>query len=299
MGGAAMLGMAGSSVASAQTNQGDGRRDRTPSMVAPGLMLPEPFLALPFRRRDARAAGGECNISEGWLYGAERGIHGFEGHHAIDFNLPYGADILAPADGWAARTYQSWLTETIYQGKRIGFGLGLWLITLHRVPGTDVYWWTKQAHCSWIDPSIRYLKPYVDEDGDWHEPNSGPDNLYIPDPDLAAMFTPIKRGDVLARVGVTGVEWGYRDKFDVATGQVEHNPQQQQWDGDIHNHIEIYRRVNGSPKPGEKLDTARISADPFGQYGQVRRWQYSPYDGYPLGPGHLWLGDSGQLTYAG
>jgi hypothetical protein len=277
-------------------------------MVAPGLLLPQPFLALPFRRRDAVPAGGEKNVSEGWYYGVERGIHGSEGHHAVDFNLPYGAEVLAPADGWAARTYQSWLTETVYTDPargnhtgRIGFGLGLWLITLHRVPGTDVYWWTKQAHLSWISPSIKYLRPHVDSDGDWHEPDSGPDNLYVPDPDLTSIFTPIKRGDVLAKVGDTGVEWGYRDDFDVNTGQVRprNRVSLPQWDVDIHNHIEVYRRVNGSPKAGETFDANRISADPFGLYGQVRRWEFSPYDGYPLGPGHLWLSDGSKPVYAG
>jgi hypothetical protein len=116
-----------------------GRVGTPSSLVAPGLDLPAPFLRLPFRS-ELRRQVGTSNISEGWFYGDERGIHGREAHHAIDFNLPYGTDVLAPADGWAARTYVSWMTSTRYHGRRVGFGLGLWLITLHRVPDSDVFW---------------------------------------------------------------------------------------------------------------------------------------------------------------
>ncbi|HKX73651.1 MAG TPA: hypothetical protein VJM32_06530 [Candidatus Saccharimonadales bacterium] len=318
LGGVALLGAAAAALTgeAAMAQPSDGRRGPEPSLVLPGLEVPPPWMALPFRKRDAARSGGTSNISEGTYLGSERGIHGgghdiVAGiignglHNAIDYDLPYDTDILAPADGVAFRTYQSWLTNVVYQrdgrSGRVGFGLGLWLITLHRVPGTNVYWWTKKAHCSWIDPGVRYLRPYVDADGDWHEPNSGPDNLYIPDGDLFAMGTPIKRGDVLARVGDTGVEWGWRDDFDIEAGQVRprNRGQLPPWDVDIHLHDEIYRRVNGSPAAGESLDTRRLSIDPFGRYGQVRRWEgYSAYDGYKLSPGHVFLTDRGKPIYA-
>lgn len=282
--------------------------NRVPNMVAPGLRLPKSFLHLPFREGDAWKSGGHCNISEGWYYGMERGIHGAEGHHALDFNLPYGADVLAPANGWAAYTYHSYYTPTEYQGKRVGLGLGLWLLTMHQVPDggnvsdRPIYWWTKSAHLSWVDPSLRYLKPTVDADGDWHEPNSGPDNLYVPDPQLAQHFTPIRRGQVLARVGDTGVEWGYRDQFDPETGVVTPRNRHElpAWDLDIHLHFQVYRRENGSPGEGEEFSAKLIPVDPFGQYGQVRRWQgVSPYDGYQTGPGQLWVTNQfGKPLYA-
>lgn len=275
------------------------RNGQTPNMTAPGLALPEPWLTVPCRRRDAERAskyGPLSNISEGWFYGMERGIHGGEVHRSLDINLPFGADVLAPADGWAARTIQTWYTEHVYQGKRIGFGLGEWLITLHKVPGRDEYWWTKMAHVGWIDPTIHYLRPWSDSDGDLHEPDGqhGPQSLYLPDPELAALFTPIKRGQKLATVGDSGVEWGYRDQYNLDTGELLPRDRNlfPAWDKDVHLHLEVYRRVNGSPKPGETLDATRISIDPFGQYGQVRRWQnFSPYDGYRVGPGNQWLLD--------
>ena len=263
------------------------------NMTAPGLTLPQPSLVLPFRKHDAMSTGGTDNVSEGWYYGAERGITGLDVHRSIDFDLPYGTPVFAMADGWAAFTYQSWLTATEYLGKRIGFGLGLWLLTLHKLPGSDVYWWGKYAHLSKVRSGIKYLRPYVDSDGDWHEPDSGPDNLYVPDPQLQQIFTPITKGQPLGYVGDSGVEWGYRDMFDVDTGTVAPRDRQAQppWDAP-HLHLEIYRRVNGSPAPGETLDADRLSVDPFGQYGMVRRWEdYSSYKGYSLGPGHLWLTD--------
>lgn len=272
------------------------------SLVAPGLELPEPFLRLPFSRHLAQGVGTR-NISEGWFYGAERGIHGMETHHAIDFNLPYGADVLAPADGWAARTYVSWMTTIRYQGKRVGFGLGLWLMTLHKVPGTDVYWWTKMAHLSDIKEHIRYLRPKRDRDGDWYEPKRGRDNLYRPDPVLAQEFTPIKCGEVLGKVGDTGIEWDWRDEFGAEMGVVFQRNRRMlpPWDDDTHLHFEVFRRVNGSPKRRWQLNTDRISVDPFGLYGQVRQWprRSSPYDGYPLAPGHLWLSNGSRPLYAG
>lgn len=284
------------------------RRRPMPSLVAPGLQLPKPWLALPWRERDAAHSGGRKNISEGWFYGMERGIHGSEVHRSVDVNLPFGAPVLAPADGWAAHTIQTWYTPTVYsrdgRSGRIGFGLGKWLITLHKLPDTDAYWWTKMAHVGWIDPKIKYLRPYADSDGDLHEPDGqhGQDNLYLPDPQLAQIFTPIKRGQVLATVGDTGVEWGYRDEYNLDTGEVLPRDRQLKpaWDVDIHLHLEVYRRVNGSPKPGETFDANRISVDPFGLYGQVRRWEgYSSYDGYPLGPGHQFLTDHhGRPLYA-
>jgi hypothetical protein len=262
-----------------------------------------PGLALPFRKSDAARAGGTNNISEGWYYGEERGITGSELHKSIDFDLPYDSPVYAMADGWAAFTYQSWLTTTEYQGKRVGFGLGLWLLTLHKLPGSDVYWWGKYAHLSAVKPGIKYLKPYVDSDGDWHEPDSGPDNLYVPDPQLALTFTPIKKGQLLGYVGDSGIEWGYRDQFDVATGTIAPRDRQAQpaWDDDTHLHLQFYRRLQGDePEPGKPFNSTVVAVEPFGQYGTVRRWEgYSSYDGYPLGPGALWLTDRhGKPLYA-
>lgn len=283
------------------------RYRQAPNMTAPGLELPAPWLVVPCRKRDAERAskhGRLSCISEGWFYGMERGIHGGQVHASVDINLPWGADVLAPADGWAAWTIQTWLTGNVYKDKRVGFGLGLWLITLHKLPDREEYWWTKQAHVGWVDPKLRFLRPWADSDGDLHEPDGqhGPDNLYLTDPELAAAFTPIKRGEKLATVGDSGVEWGYRDQYNLETGGVLPRDRKQHpaWDEDVHLHLEIYRRVNGSPKPGETFDANRISVDPFGQYGQVRRWDnYSPYDGFRVGPGNQWLLDRGVPVFAG
>jgi len=300
---AVLLAITTTASASAVATAGREHHAVTPTMVTPGLSLPAPFLALPFSKQNAAQAGGTRNISEGWYYGEERGITGSETHHAIDFNLPYGSPVLAMDDGWAAFTYQSFLSPVAYKGKLTGQGLGLWVLTLHKVPATNVYWWGKYGHLSAVAPGLKYLRPSVDSDGDWHEPSSGPDNLYVPDPQLTTIFTPIHRGQILGYVGDTGIEWGYRDAFNVDTGTV--TPRDRvalpAWDKDAHVHIEIYRRVNGSPAPGETFDSTRISVDPFGQYGQVRRWEnYSSYDDYPLGPGSLWLTDQrGKPVYAG
>jgi hypothetical protein len=157
------------------------------------------------------------------------------------------------------------------------------------------------AHLASVEPHIRYLRPKRDRDGDWHEPKRGRDNLYRPDPILAREFTPIKCGETLGRVGDTGIEWDWRDEFDPETGGVftRNRRMLPPWDDDTHLHFEVYRRTNGSPKRRRHFNADRISVDPFGQYGQVRRKQkMSPYDGYRLAEGHLWLSEHGQPLYA-
>lgn len=197
-----------------------------------------------------------------------------------------------PADGWVARTYQSWLTEIDYRGKRLGYGLGMWLLTLHSLPDQPgVFWWTKVAHLSWIDPTIYYLQPTQDSDGDWHEP----DVLYVPDRQLTQVFSYRKRGDLVATAGDTGIEWGYRDNFDPVTGQVAPRASLPSWDLDLHIHFEVYRRKNGSEVG---FDAERICIDPFGLYGQVRA-DAPLYTTGALGPGHVFLiNTDGQLLHA-
>lgn len=264
--------------------------------------LPWPSLLLPFRASDAAQTGGTNNVSEAWNYGAETNITGTSAHRAIDFDLPLGAPVYAMAPGWAAYTYQSYLLDKQYKGKRVGLGLGLWLMTLHSLPGSNVYWWGKYGHLGSVAPGIRYLRPHRDHDGDWHEPSRGRDNIYVAERKLAWRFTYIETGDLLGHVGDTGVEWGYRDEFDPDTGTV--NPRDRDrypaWDS-AHLHLEIYRRVRGNTRlPRPWRNTARISVDPFGHYGVVDREKgTSPYDGYVLGANFLWRTDnSGHPLYA-
>lgn len=168
-------------------------------------------------------------------------------------------------------------------------------------PGSDVYWWGKYAHLSRVATGIPYLRPTVDSDGDWHEPSKGPYNIYRQERMLERLFTPIHAGATLGYVGDTGVEWGYRDKFNPDTGTVAQRDHHKfpAWDLP-HLHLEVYRWKCSNPRWWWQLKTNRISVDPFDTYGTVDRSSGpSPYDGYKLGPNSLWLtDDQGLPRYA-
>src|SRR5690242_8756412 len=64
------------------------------------VFTPLPFLGPLFE------PGVEPVIEAGYLYSPEEsGMHGISRHNAIDFGLPRGTVVLAPADGWAVCTF--------------------------------------------------------------------------------------------------------------------------------------------------------------------------------------------------
>lgn len=215
----------------------------------------DPYLTLPFREADLE---GQYDITEGWRYSQEEhAIHGFVNHYAIDIAVPFGTQVVAPADGYAMSTYQTfWIknddgTTRTYQGKPLRFGLGNF-VQLY-VPSVNRF--VQLGHLSDVDPAIPFSLPIADGE-DWTPTNH---TLKIIELQNHPMVVKVKKGQFLGKVGYSGLAFGYEDYEAGATRPVQIDPKtQKSWD-EPHVHLEDFYRDQST---GLKI----ANRDPFGIY---------------------------------
>lgn len=234
-------------------------------------VYPTPYLTLPFRKTDTN---GQYDITEGWIYSEfEQSVHGFEAHNGIDFALPYGTPIVAPADGYAMSSYHTfWLRNDdgsirTYQGKPLRFGLG-YFVQMY-IPSVNRY--IQMAHMSDIDPAVPFSLPIANE-GDWVPTNH---TLAVPDLKNSPQYVQVKKGDVLGKVGYSGLAWGYEDYSSGSARPVAIDPAtQKSWD-EPHIHFEDFWRDQTA---GQKL----ANRDPYGIYSTYQDYPTPSRKGTPM-----------------
>ena len=214
-----------------------------------------PYLTLPFRESDLR---GEYDITEGWIYSQEeQAIHGLVNHNAVDIFVPYGIPVVAPTDGYAISSYHTfWLRDESgrtksYQGKSLRFGLG-YFVQIY-VPSVNRF--IQMAHLSDIDPSIPFSVP-IPNGEDWNPTNH---NLKIADLKTNSKVVEVNKGNIVGRVGFSGLAWGYKDYISGEQRPVQIDPAiQKSWD-EPHIHFEDFWRDQST---GQKI----ANRDPYGIY---------------------------------
>jgi len=219
-------------------------------------VLPIPYLTLPFRKADTNKT---YDITEGWMYSeGEKAIHGFAEHNGVDFALPYGTPVVAPADGYAMSSYHTfWIlnddgTKRTYQGKPIRFGLG-YFVQMY-IPSVNRY--IQMAHLSDVDAAIPFSLPIASGD-DWVPTNH---TLSVNDLKNSTQYVQVKKGQVIGRVGFSGLAWDYEEYSSGSARPVAIDPNvKKSWD-EPHIHFEDFWRDQTT---GQKV----ANRDPYGIYG--------------------------------
>lgn len=231
---------------------------------------PEPYLRLPFKKVD----GAKAKIAEGWLYSKEelQITHIPPKHDGIDYALPYGTPVLAPADGFAIASYQ---TSTLlnkngevilYKDKPVNMGYG-YFVRMY-VPAVDRF--VTIAHLSEIDVTIPFSPP-EQSDGGWLDTNTKmPADLWMD----TNITTFIKKGTVIGKVGYSGLTWGYEEYDWSGVPYVIDPAEYKSWD-EPHIHLEEHWIDS---------ETQEITAerDPYGIY--------STFEDYPTQKNAVSLG---------
>lgn len=228
-------------------------------------------------------------VSAGYEYDAkEKATHGVQKHQAIDFDVPRGTAIYAPADGYYIATYGEILLEdksgvpklvSVKEARAgnpyskelrppaksgrwpIWFG-GLFVQGWHR-NGT----YTQYGHLDWVDSLIPYYPPSAHKTNLLYSEVLKIDPHEYQKPEVAVF---LKAGTLIAKSGMTGMGWGPRsfdfaaidndDRPDFSTAQYTHYTSP-------HLHFAVFGPRNSNGEPTEYFD-------PFGVYGTLN-------DAYP------------------
>lgn len=254
--------------------------------------VPAPFLGSVFE------AGVEPVIATGFNYHPEYiALHGVRVHNAIDFDLPRGSRILAPADGYYVSTYgESLIHNHDGSPRKLSRGQALEKNPVNEdinPPDDEQEWevffgsyviqgwhsngrYTQYAHVDWVVPAIPYYPPETirndgNETGDLKHSSFLRALVSEYRKPGAAAF--IKAGDVIAELGMTGCGWGQRC-YDFAVlgadGRPDFRGVNYTYYLEPHLHFAAFGRAPRTRTPK--------TFDPFGIYGQFD-------EGYPKSRG--------------
>src|SRR3989338_2326745 len=243
-----------------------------------GKNLPvTPFLYLPFSRVDF----GKVTVAQGWEANEnEKARSKVVAHEAIDFAAPYGTKVVAPCDGIVISSCEEgWRVvgenQVVYNGKKVAYGGGIF-VEIAREDGQRV----QLLHLSSLDSSIPFSKPNPKKDGGW-----SPTKHSLPFDELKKIGKPVKAGDIIGTVGLTGLEFGTLGKY-----QGEDRPlsvtenELETWDEvGAHVHLEIFEINEKGGKFGRR--------DPFAIYSTFDK--YSLDGKKPLGKDPLFYLNQG------
>lgn len=239
----------------------------------------ERYLTMPFAKQP-------YDITEGWFYSLEEnGIHGMNGHTAVDFQLPLGADVLAAAPGWAMASYMRIPVfhkdgnARQHKGKRVEIGYGYFVQVYHGHRRFTLY-----GHLSEISKIIPYFPPRQHSNS-FLPPNLGISSIlpFMPPRLIEKLpwFARVERGDVIGKVGDSGSCWDYSD-FPDRPNREEYPS----WD-EAHLHLEELSRF---PFTGRKI----LIRDPYDIYkrGNAYPDTKNPKNIEQMGPKSLWILDN-------
>jgi murein DD-endopeptidase MepM/ murein hydrolase activator NlpD len=240
--------------------------------------------------------GVEPVIATGFNYdAAEVAVHGVATHNAIDFDLPRGTKILAPADGQYVATYgEALLHDKDGKPLRLSHRQALARNPRNRdihPPDEDGEWplyfgsyviqgwhgrgrYTQYAHVDWVSPDIPFYPPEEITDEEGHKTGDlrhsailrAPVSEYRR-PGVAAF---VRAGEVIGEVGMTGCGWGRRC-YDFAKFDAHTRPDFRKANYTYYTEPHLHFAVLGRRAPRTRKAKA---LDPFGIYGQADK-------GYP------------------
>ncbi|QHN42629.1 hypothetical protein GII36_02035 [Candidatus Mycosynbacter amalyticus] len=218
----AVLAMAVLGVMTPGTASADTWNPPRPAGIVP---VDQPFLKLPFKR----AFGQRLTVTQGWNEEAtEETVIGPGVHAAIDFEgYPYGAPIVAAADGWAYYTYQRLIELVNYKdpitGRQINYideGAGLFVEVVHDklatgVPGNP-HWVTQYIHLDRVAAGIPYVTSTPSGTvtvGNQTITNYSPDGILRPQSELIRVGKRVRQGQVIGYMGDTGIGANWYDNW--------------------------------------------------------------------------------------
>lgn len=239
---------------------------------------PVPYLTLPFK------PGVNYEVTEGWIYSDEElAIHGGNPiHGGVDLHAPYGTEVVSPVDGYAMSSYHTeWIREgrdpkeevkddneeykkpiKLYQGKPMREGLGYFIYIY--VPIVNRF--IELGHLSDIDPAIPFSPPVYNPKTDGWDPTNY--QFMISQIDINTNIVPVKKGQVIGKVGFSGLALGDSDK--------------ESWD-EPHIHFEEFYIDQETGQKGWQRD-------PYALYDTFERYNIGK-----MGLSPLWLLDQNNL----
>lgn len=191
---------------------------RPPDTVVPDT----PFLKLPFVERSAQ----DLTVTQGWLTEVtEASIIGSDPpHSAVDFEgYPYGAPILAAADGVAWYSYERSVSLRPYtdpvNSRQIDFideGAGLFVEIAHDTLAGSPRWVTQYMHLSGVALGIPYqgtepTQPINTPGGDIV--NYIPVGVLRPTEEMVRVGVRVHQGQVIGWQGDTGIGANWVDNW--------------------------------------------------------------------------------------
>lgn len=255
---------------------------------------PIPYLTLPFKK------GVLYDIYQGWMYSQkELDIHNSNPIHAgVDINVPFGTQVVSPVDGFAMSSYQTqWVREgenyknaakeedrkpiRKYQGKEIRLGIG-YFVNIY-VPAVNRF--LELAHLSDIDPLIPFSPPTYNPEADSWDPENY--KISIEDMSQSPYWVAVKKGDILGKVGYSGLTWGYDEYIEGAKRPIVLDPNKfKSWDIP-HVHLEEFY-IN------QKTKQKGWQRDPYALYDTFDHYPTETRKGV-MGKDPLWILDKDNL----
>lgn len=196
----------------------------------------EPFLFLPFRQEDAK----ELRVTSGWRTALDEMPAVLDEEHlALDFEgVKYRRPVVAMADGWAIATFQSgvlrgganqkapydtlWTDPITGRQGYLGYSGLIVDIVFDATSAKGDQYRAQYFHLAEFERGMEYLPPKPGADVSTLDGKTAkvyaPDSKDLRDPMLKR--TRVKAGDIIGYIGDSGINFGYDDAIDPATGVI-------------------------------------------------------------------------------